>query len=176
MHQRNGIRGPVRLILAAFVVAALATQLTACSDDSSPSGTASKAASAASRAASAVSQAASAATQAGDALASATAEAGRRFDDFKNGVDAKDEVKLDGSASADSDGRATVELTVTNPTSSAKSYVVQVDFRDQSGNLLDTTVVTVNDVAGGASKNATARSNRSLTGDVKTGVARAVRH
>lgn len=162
MHQRNGIRGPVRLILAAFVVAALATQLTACSDDSSPSGTASKAA--------------SAATQAGDALASATAEAYRRFDDFKNGVDAKDEVKLDGSASADSDGRATVELTVTNPTSSAKSYVVQVDFRDQSGNLLDTTVVTVNDVAGGASKNATARSNRSLTGDVKTGVARAVRH
>jgi hypothetical protein len=176
MHQRNGIRGPVRLILAVFVVAALATQLTACSDDGSPSGTASKAASAASKAASAVSQAASAATQAGDALASATAEAGRKFDEFKGGVDAKDEVKLDGNASPGSDGRATVKVTVTNPTSSAKSYVVQVDFRDQSGNLLDTTVVTVNDVAGGASKDGTARSNRSLTGDVKAGVARAVRH
>ncbi|WRZ93311.1 FxLYD domain-containing protein [Streptomyces sp. NBC_01007] len=176
MHQRNGIRGPVRLILAVFVVTALATQLAACSDDSSPSDTASKAASAASKAASAVSQAASAATQAGDALASATAEAGRKFDEFKGGVDAKDEVKLDGNASPDSDGRATVKVTVTNPTSSAKSYVVQVDFRDQSGNLLDTTVVTVNDVAGNGSKDATARSNRSLTGDVKTTVARAVRH
>ncbi|MEU9138301.1 FxLYD domain-containing protein [Streptomyces sp. NPDC048404] len=169
MQQRDGIRGPVRLILAVCVVAALAAQLTACSDDSSPSDAASKAASAASRAA-------SAATRAGDTLASATAEAGRRFDDFKSGVDAKDEVKLDGTASPDSDGRVTVEVTATNPTSSAKSYVVQVNFRDTGGNLLDTTVVTVNDVAGGASKDGTARSNRSLTGDVKTDVARAARH
>ncbi|MET9893786.1 hypothetical protein ABZZ47_26955 [Streptomyces sp. NPDC006465] len=176
MHQRKRIRGPVRLILAVAAVAALAAQLTACSDDSSPSDTASKAASAASKAASAVSQAASAATEAGDALASATAEAGKKFDEFKNGADAKGEVKLDGDASPDSDGRVSVKVTVTNPTSSAKSYVVQVDFRDQSGNLLDTTVVTVNGVAGGASKDATARSNRSLTGDVKTAVARAVRY
>ncbi|MET9900861.1 hypothetical protein [Streptomyces sp. NPDC006446] len=176
MHQRNGIRGPVRLILAVVVVAALATQLTACSDDSSPSDTASKAASAASKAASAVSEAASAATAAGDALASATAEAGKKFDEFKNGVDAKNEVKLDGDASPDSDGRVAVKVTAANPTSSAKSYIVQVDFRDQSGNLLDTTVVTVSDVAGNASKDATARSNRSLTGDVKTAVARAVRY
>ncbi|WP_245173521.1 hypothetical protein [Streptomyces aureus] len=173
MHQRDGIRGPVRLILAASVVVALATQLAACSDDSTPSGTASKAASAASKAASAVSEAA---TRAGDAVASATAEAGRRFDEFKGGVDAKSEVKTAGAASPDSDGRATVKVTATNPTSSAKSYVVQVDFRDQSGNLLDTTVVTVDDVAGGGSKDATARSNRSLTGDVKTDVARAARH
>ncbi|MGQ4381349.1 hypothetical protein ACN6K9_005492 [Streptomyces sp. SAS_267] len=176
MQQRDGIRGPVRLILSVCVVAALAAQLTACSDDSSPSDAASKAASAASKAASAVSKAASAATEAGDAVASATAEAGRKFDEFKGGVDAKDEVKLDGTASPDSDGRATVGVTATNPTSSAKSYVVQVDFRDTGGNLLDTTVVTVNDVAGGASKGGTARSNRSLTGDVKTGVARAARH
>ncbi|MET8860526.1 MULTISPECIES: hypothetical protein [unclassified Streptomyces] len=176
MQRRDGIRGPVRLILAVSVVAALAAQLTACSDDSSPSSTASKAASAASRAASAVSEAASAATEAGDALASATAEAGRKFDEFKGGADAKDEVKIDGTASPDSDGRATVKVTAANPTSSAKSYVVQVDFRDQSGNLLDTTVVTVNDVAGNASKDGTARSNRSLTGDVKTDVARAARH
>ncbi|MFE2534342.1 hypothetical protein [Streptomyces sp. NPDC059371] len=176
MQRTDGIRGPVRLILAVSVVAALAAQLTACSDDSSPSSTASKAASAASRAASAVSEAASAATEAGDALASATAEAGRKFDEFKGGADAKGEVKIDGTASPGSDGRLTVGVTATNPTSSAKSYVVQVDFRDQSGNLLDTTVVSVNDVAAGASKDGTARSNRSLTGDVKTGVARAVRH
>ncbi|MEW2165118.1 hypothetical protein AB0912_19315 [Streptomyces sp. NPDC007084] len=172
----NGVRGPVRLILAAAAVAALAASLTACSDDSSPSDTASRAASAASRAASAASRAASAATQAGDALASATAEAGRRFDEFKDGADAKSEVKLDGTASPDSDGRATARVTASNPTDSARSYVVQVDFRDKSGNLLDTTVVTLNDVAANASKDATARSNRALTGDVDTTVARAVRH
>ncbi|MGW2781074.1 hypothetical protein ACWC3X_07435 [Streptomyces populi] len=176
MLQRDGIRGPVRLALAVSAVAALAAQLTACSDDSTPSGTASKAASAASRAASAVSEAASAATEAGDALASATAEAGRKFDEFKNGADAKNEVKTAGTASPGSDGRVTAEVTATNPTSSAKSYVVQVDFRDQSGNLLDTTVVTLDDVPAGGSKNATARSNRSLTGDVRIDVARAARH
>lgn len=167
--QSNGARGPVRLILAAAAVVSLAASLAACSDDSSPSDAASKAASAASRAA-------SAATRAGDSLASATAEAGRRFDEFKSGADAKDEVKLDGSPSADSDGRATVKVTASNPTSSARSYVVQVDFRDTSGNLLDTTVVTVDDVAADGSKDATARSNRALTGDVDTTVARAVRH
>ncbi|MFF3610914.1 hypothetical protein [Streptomyces sp. NPDC002580] len=169
MQQRNGARGPVRLILAMVAATALATQLTACSDDSSPSDTASKAASAASKAASAVSEA-------GDALASATAEAGRKFDELKNGVDAKGDVKLDGTTSTGSDGHATVKLTATNPTSSTKSYVVQIDFNDQSGNRLDTTVVTVDDVAGGASKDATADSNRALTGDVKTVVARAVRY
>ncbi|MET8033681.1 hypothetical protein [Streptomyces sp. NPDC005345] len=174
--QSNGARGPVRLILAVAAVVSLAASLTACSDDSSPSGAASQAASAASRAASAASRAASAATQAGDSLASATAEAGRKFDEFKNGADAKDEVKTDGSASADSDGRATVKVTASNPTSSARSYVVQVDFRDTGGNLLDTTVVTVDDVAANGSKDATARSNRALTGDVDATVARAVRH
>ncbi|MFD7795474.1 hypothetical protein [Streptomyces sp. NPDC059759] len=174
--QSNGARGPVRLILAVAAVVSLAASLTACSDDSSPSDTASKAASAASRAASAASRAASAATQAGDSLASATAEAGRKFDEFKNGADAKDEVKTDGSVSADSDGRATVKVTASNPTSSARSYVVQIDFRDASGNLLDTTVVTVDDVAANGSKDATARSNRALTGDVDATVARAVRH
>lgn len=174
--QSNGARGPVRLILAVAAVVSLAASLTACSDDSSPSDAASKAASAASRAASAASRAASAATQAGDALASATAEAGRKFDEFKNGADAKDEVKTDGSVSADSDGRATVKVTASNPTSSARSYVVQVDFRDTGGNLLDTTVVTVDDVAANGSKDATARSNRALTGDVDATVARAVRH
>ncbi|MFD9584131.1 hypothetical protein OHB33_29325 [Streptomyces sp. NBC_01558] len=174
--QSNGARGPVRLILAAAAVVSLAASLTACSDDSSPSDAASQAASAASRAASAASRAASAATQAGDSLASATAEAGRKFDEFKNGADAKDEVKTDGSANADSDGRATVKVTASNPTSSARSYVVQVDFRDTGGNLLDTTVVTVDDVAANGSKDATARSNRALTGDVDATVARAVRH
>jgi hypothetical protein len=67
-------------------------------------------------------------------------------------------------------------VTVTNSASSQKSYAVQVNFRDKSGNLLDTVVVTVSDVAAGASKDATARSNRTLSGDVTADVARAVRH
>ncbi|MFG2309618.1 hypothetical protein ACGFS9_13230 [Streptomyces sp. NPDC048566] len=167
--QTNGARGPVRLALAALAVVSLAASLTACSDDGGPSGAASKAASAASRAA-------SAATRAGDALASATAEAGRRFEEFKDGTDAKDEVRTDGAAKAGSDGRAAVTVTASNPTSSTRSYVVQVDFRDTGGNLLDTTVLTVDDVAANASKDATARSNRDLEGDVKATVARAVRH
>jgi len=164
--QRHGMRG---LVLAAATTAALTTPLTGCSGDTTPSDGASKAASA-------VSQAASAASAAGDTLASATAEAGRKLDEFKNGVNAKGDVKLDGKVSTDSDGRSTAKVTVTNSASSQKSYAVQVDFRDTDGNLLDTVVVTVDDVAAGASKDATARSNRTLSGDVTAAVARAVRH
>jgi hypothetical protein len=75
----------------------------------------------------------------------------------------------------DSAGRATVKATATNPTSAAKTYAVQVDFRDKGGNLLDTVVVTLKDVPAGAAKDATARSNRTLSGDVTADVARAVR-
>ncbi|MFF4354506.1 FxLYD domain-containing protein [Streptomyces sp. NPDC001530] len=171
-HSKHGIRG---LILAAATTAALAAPLTGCSDDNTPASTASKAASAASKAASAASKAASAASAAGDALASATAEAGRKFDEFKNGVNAKGDVKLDSEVTTDSGGRSTVKLTVTNSASSEKSYAVQVDFRDEDGNLLDTVVVTLNDVAAGASKDATARSTRTLSGHVTADVARAVR-
>ncbi|PBC63970.1 hypothetical protein BKI49_09680 [Streptomyces sp. Tue6028] len=158
MH-RHGVRG---LILAATATTALAAFLAGCSEGDSPSG--------------AVSKAASAASEAGDALASATAEAGQKFDDVKNGVDAKGDVKLDGKVTPDADGRATVKLTATNSASATKSYVIQVDFRDKDGNLLGVSVVTVNDVAKGASKDATARTNRSLSGDITAGVARAVRY
>jgi len=166
---RKGIRG---LILATAATTALAVPLTACSGDSTPSDAASKAASAASAAGDAL---ASATAGIGDALASATAEAGREFDEFKNGVDAKDDVRV-GKVSTDSDGRSTATVTVTNPASSSKSYAVQIDFRDQGGNLLDTVVVSVDDVPAGAAKDATARSNRTLSGDVGAAVARAVRN
>ncbi|AVH61501.1 hypothetical protein C4B68_29165 [Streptomyces dengpaensis] len=148
--------------MAAAATAVLAVALTGCSDDTSPS--------------EAASQAASAASVAGDALASATAEAGRKFDEIKAGVNAKGDVKLDSQVTTDSAGRATAKLTVTNSAPSQKSYAVQINFRDQGGNLLDTAVVTVDDVAAGASKDATARSNRTLSGDVTADVARAVRH
>lgn len=121
------------------------------------------------------SAASSLASEAGDSLASATAEAGRRFNEFKNGLDAKDEVKLGDRVTIDSAGRATVKATATNPTSAAKTYAIQVDFRDKGGNLLDTVVVTLNDVPAGAAKDATARSTRTLSGDVTADVARAVR-
>ncbi|MFC9846131.1 hypothetical protein ACFWFF_22610 [Streptomyces sp. NPDC060223] len=157
--------GPRALILGAAATAALAAPLTGCSDDTTPSAAVSQAASAAS----------SLASEAGNALASATAEAGRQFDEFKNGVNAKGDVKAS-DVSTDSDGRSTAKVTVTNSTSASKSYAVQIDFRDQSGNLLDTAVVTVDDVAAGAAKDATARSNRTLSGEVTAEVARAVRN
>jgi hypothetical protein len=140
------------------------TGLTACSDDDSPSSVASKVASAASRA--------------GDVVASATAEAGKRFDGIKNGVDAKDDVRL-GSPAAASDGRTTVGVTAANSADSAKSFVVQVDFTDGTGKLLDAVVVTVPDVPAGGSGKATARSTHDLpgnVGDARAKVSRAVRY
>jgi predicted secreted protein len=108
-------------------------------------------------------------------LASATAEAGRKLGEIKNGVNAKDDVRL-GSPATDGDGRAAVKVTARNTVDSAKSFAVQVNFTDPSGNLLDVVVVTVDNVAAGATGDATATSNRKLTGDVRAAVGRAVRH
>ncbi|MET8079645.1 hypothetical protein [Streptomyces sp. NPDC005303] len=150
-----------RWTTAALVAALALTGLTACSDDDTPSSVASKVASAASRA--------------GDAVASATAEAGRRFDDIKNGVDAKDAVRLGTPATA-SDGRTAVEVRAANGADSAKSFAVQVDFTDGSGKLLDAVVVTVRDVPAGGTGKGTARSTHDLSGDVRAKVSRAVRY
>ncbi|GGZ14812.1 hypothetical protein GCM10010387_03780 [Streptomyces inusitatus] len=110
------------------------------------------------------------------AVASATAAVDRKLDDIKNGVDSKDEVTL-GTPGKDSDGRTTVKVTAANTADSAKSFAVQVDFRDSGGNLLDTTLVTVSDVPAKGSKDGTARSNRKLSGnEVKTEVGRALRY
>lgn len=138
------------LMTAVLAVAAL----TSCSDDDTPASVASKAAS---------------------AYASATAEAGRRLDDIKGGIDAKSSVRL-GDPSTDSDGRATVEVTAQNTTDSTKSFAVQVNFKDENGNLLDASVVTVSDVAANESGRGTARSTRDLSGDVRAEVERAVRY
>lgn len=133
------------------------------------SGVASKAASAASSAA------ASLASQAGEALASASAQARNKLDSVKNGVKAKDDVTL-GAPAPDSAGKATVKVTAKNTADSAKSFAVQVNFTDKSGNLLDVTVATVKDVGAGASGEATATSNRKLTGEVHAVVGSAVRY
>ncbi|MFF0091628.1 FxLYD domain-containing protein [Streptomyces canus] len=150
-----------RWTTAALLTALALTGLTACSDDDSPSSVASKVASAASRA--------------GEAVSSATAEAGRRFDDIKNGADARDDVRLGTPATA-SDGRTTVEVTATNSADSAKSFTVEVDFTDRNGKLLDAVVLTVSDVPAGGTGSGTARSTHDLPEDVRAKVPRAVRH
>ncbi|CAM5546175.1 hypothetical protein SALBM311S_08233 [Streptomyces alboniger] len=151
------------------------TGLTGCSGDDSPSSTVSKAESAARSAGrEATAAASSLASRAGEALESATAEAGRRLDDIKGGVDAKGSVAL-GEPAADGD-RTKVEVTAKNSTDSTRSFAVQVNFTDQAGGLLDTVVVTVSDVPAGGLGKATARSNRQLTGGVRAEVARAVRY
>lgn len=158
-------RGAVRVAAVVSLGLTGLAGLTGCSDDSSPT-------SVASRAASAV---ASIGAQATGAIASATAEAGRRLDEVKNGVDAKDAVQL-GTPTTDSAGRSTVEITADNTAGSAKSFAVQVEFKDDGGNLLDTVVVTVSDVPADKSATATARSNRKLSGGVKANVGTALRY
>ncbi|WP_432194383.1 FxLYD domain-containing protein [Streptomyces sp. bgisy027] len=137
-----------------MTVALAVTALTSCSDDDTPASVASRAAS---------------------AFASATAEAGRRFEDIKGGIDAKSSVQL-GDTTTDSDGRASVEVTAENTTDSTKSFAVQINFKDQDGNLLDASVVTVSDVPANQSGKGTARSTRDLSGDVRAEVERAVRY
>lgn len=166
-----------RCAAAVLLMACAVAGVTSCSDNSTTTSPArSKAASAASSAASAASSAvASLASQGTSALASASAEAKRRLDEVKNGIDAKNEVSLGAPASA-GDGRITVPVTVHNTAGSAKSFVVQVSLHDNAGKLLDTIVVTVNDVAAGKDGSGTARSNRKLSGPVRAEVARALRY
>ncbi|MFB7311169.1 hypothetical protein [Streptomyces sp. NPDC056192] len=147
-----------------LLTAVVASAAAACTDDGSPAGTVSKAASAVE----------SAASRGGDVVASASAAAQEKLQNFKNGVNAGKDVKA--GAVTEQGGRATAKITVTNSTESAKSYIVQINFRDPSGNLLDSTVVTVDDVQPGTPKDATARSNRTLAGDVTAEVGRALRH
>ncbi|MGW2544797.1 FxLYD domain-containing protein [Kitasatospora sp. NPDC001574] len=75
-----------------------------------------------------------------------------------------------------SDGKVEVPVTVNNHEQQANRYVVQVNFTDDSGNVLDAAVVNISDVAAGQSGQGTARSNRDLTGSVKAVVANAVRY
>ncbi|MEU5977423.1 FxLYD domain-containing protein [Streptomyces sp. NPDC047315] len=163
-------RPAVSAAIAALTATALAAGAAACS--SSPSESASSAASKAISAAS--SAVASVGAQATGAIASATASAQKKLDDIKGGVNAADEVSLTDQATKD--GYATVKVTARNTADSTKSFAVQVNYRDASGNLLDAAVVTVSDVSAGQSKDATAQSNRKLTGEVKTEVGTAVRY
>ncbi|MFI2431403.1 hypothetical protein [Streptomyces sp. NPDC018693] len=151
----------------AVCVSVALVALTGCGDDDGASDPAERAASAA----------ASLASEATDAFASATAEAGRRFDEIKEGVDAKDDVRL-GTPTTDPDGHVLVQVTAENTADSTKSFAVQVNFTDASGSWLDTVVVTVPDVAPTRTAEATARSTRDLGAEdeVRTTLERAVRY
>lgn len=159
---RRGVRGAGAVLLAMTV----AFTASACSDDGdSASSTASKAASAAS----------SVASRGADVVASATAAATEKLNSFKDGVNASGDVKASAPVT-DEDGRVTSKITVKNGTDSKQSYAVQVNFNDPDGKLEDTVVVTVDDVASKKTKDATARSNRKLDGDVEVEVGKALRH
>ncbi|BAJ28253.1 hypothetical protein KSE_24370 [Kitasatospora setae KM-6054] len=165
--------------VAGWTAAALlgGAALAGCSSDGSPSPAVS---SALDGAKSAVASAASSATAAvGSAAASlgasAQAAASSALASVKGGLDAKDDVVL-GKTTTGSDGKLSVPLTVTNHGSQAGKYTIQVNFDDASGNLLDAVVVSVPEVAAGASAQATAESNRSLEGGVTPVVANALRY
>ncbi|MEV8535207.1 hypothetical protein [Streptomyces sp. NPDC051211] len=160
--------------LAAGVVLAMAVLGAAgCSDgDGAVSDAASKAASAVQSAGAEVSAAAS---RASDAAASAAAVAKGKLDEIKDGVDAKEDVTL-GTPSADGEGYTVVPVTVKNSDGSTKSFAVQVNFKDEAGNQLDTVVVTVTDVAGNATGQGTARSPHKLSGTVTAEIGTALRY
>ncbi|MEV7614248.1 hypothetical protein [Streptomyces sp. NPDC089799] len=138
----------------------------------SASDAASKAASAAQSAGAEVSAAAS---KAAGAASSAAGVAENKLDEIKNGVEAKDEVAL-GEPSADSEGYVKVPVTVQNTDAAKKSFAVQVNFKDESGNKVDTVIVTIDDVAGKATGRGTARSTHRLPGSVTAETERAVRY
>lgn len=94
---------------------------------------------------------------------------------IKGAVNAIADVKV-GTTSIGSDGRAMTQLTVTNPTTDMHDYTISVSFTDQSGNLLDATVVTVTGVPPNGTATATAHSNRTLAGNPTAKVTAAVRH
>ncbi|MFE2174769.1 FxLYD domain-containing protein [Kitasatospora sp. NPDC059462] len=185
------VRRPYRA-LAAGVVAALlgGAALAGCSSDGDGGKTGAAASSAAAQAGSAIAGAASAAASAAEsvlagaagglpsaaasAVASAQAKASSAIAGIKGGLDAKGDVAVGTVAFVD--GKAEAALTVTNHGQDTGRYVIQVNFTDDSGNVLDVTAVTVPDLAAGQSTEVKARSNRDLSGSVKAVAANAVRY
>ncbi|GAA3488522.1 MULTISPECIES: hypothetical protein [Streptomyces] len=172
---------------AAVLAAVIALTVSACGDDkksasdavSNATQKAGEAAASATQkageaATSATEKAGEAADKAKESYASASASADEKFKEVKDGTDAKGDVKV-GAVKAEGD-RSTAEVTVANKESKEQTYLVQVNFRDAGGNLLDAVVVNVKDVAAGKDGTAVAKSNRSLEGDVKAEVGKAVRH
>ncbi|MFE3492060.1 hypothetical protein ACFXOS_03005 [Streptomyces sp. NPDC059175] len=164
-----GIR---RAVLGAATAVVVAAGMTACSNsDETPASVASKAGEAVD----------SATSKAGELVASASAEvdkikasASAKVNEIKGGINAKADVKV-GATKDDGDHVAT-EITATNSTGDTADYTVLVNWKDSSGNILDATVVNVDDVPAGGTKSATANSNRDLSGTPVAEIGQAVRH
>lgn len=152
-----------RTALAVVLTAVLAATATACSDDDNNGGGTPE------NVISSLGERVQ--TQASGALESAKA----KLDEFRSGINAKDDVRIDG-ASPDPEGHAVAKLRVHNTdTADQKSFVILVLFKDPSGSVQDATVVTVADVAAGATVDATARSNRRLS-DSTAEISSAIRY
>jgi hypothetical protein len=162
-----------RLTAVGGAATLLAAALAGCSSGSTASSIASSVKSAAAGAAS--QGAAALQSGAAAALASASAAAASAVAGVKDGVDAKNQVKL-GGVTTDADGKSSVEVTVTNSDTRAHDYTVNVNFLDSKGSLADTTVLTIKNVGAGASGKGTAHSNRKLSGTVTAEVGVALRH
>ncbi|MFJ3964989.1 hypothetical protein [Streptomyces sp. NPDC090036] len=155
------------------VLSAVALGAAGCSDgEGTPSGAVSSAASAVKSAGEAVS---SAAAEASRAAESAAAVAKDKLAGVKDGVDAKDETSL-GPVTTDADGYTTVPVTVQNTDDATKSFAVQVELKDEAGNLIDTVVVTITNVAGKGTGQGTARSTHKLSGTVTAQTGTALRY
>ncbi|MDH6574941.1 hypothetical protein [Kitasatospora sp. MAP5-34] len=157
--------------LSAGTVAAVLL-LAGCSSSGNPTSAASSALAAARSGASAL---ASAANGLGSAVASAESAASSAFASIKGGLDAKTDIEL-GTVVTGSDGRSDVPITVTNHGTQSYRYTVQINFDDQSGNLVDTVIVNVPEVVAAGTAQAAARSNRNLPSPVTAKVGNAVRY
>ncbi|NUU25623.1 MAG: hypothetical protein HOV68_29585 [Streptomycetaceae bacterium] len=115
------------------------------------------------------------ARDAATAVRSQVEEAGKKFDDIKDGADATKDVAA-GPVHIDGSGRAVAVVTVTNTGDRGADFLIQVEFRNSSGDLVDTVLLTVDDVAPGGQAPGTARSNVDLSGDLTAKVPRALRH
>ncbi|MGW2299868.1 hypothetical protein [Streptomyces sp. NPDC001809] len=108
------------------------------------------------------------------ATAAVASAAEQKMNEVKDGVNATGDVSA-GPTSTDGD-RTVAEITATNPKDKNADYTVMVTFRDEEGNFLDSVVLSIDGVAPGKSKTATARSNRTLSGDPKAEIGQALRH
>ncbi|PYC68214.1 hypothetical protein C7C46_29395 [Streptomyces tateyamensis] len=164
-----------RRLLAAGALLCLAAGVAGCSSSTS-SKVNTVASSAAGAAQSALASVGSqAASQASSALSAGASAASSAFAGATAGADATGDVTL-GTVTMTADGKAQVPVTVKNSQSSAQRYTIEVDFKDQGGGTLDIAVLNPGPVDAGQTANATATSNRKLSGTVVANVARAVRY
>jgi len=114
-------------------------------------------------------------SDAASAVASAAEEAADELREIRDGMVATDDAEVR-RTEIDAQGRAVAELAVTNGGDESEGYVIQVNFHDRDGDLVDVVLVTVSSVAPGQTARATARSHDDLPERTTAEVVTAVRH